>query len=147
MKEMLSLSTERFISVWQFANQHGVKLWECCIKSFVLKQDNLFQIYAKRWNDLSILLKSIDQFRYTKTIHLGTRLRAITTELMWFIPMSLACINLGRILIYRNRSIHTKKKNRGPAWIWSLAEFCLTEILKYEDLIACSTQQQLILSN
>lgn len=114
MKEMLSLSTERFISVWQFANQHGVKLWECCIKSFVLKQDNLFQIYAKRWNDLSILLKSIDQFRYTKTIHLGTRLRAITTELMWFIPMSLACINLGRILIYRNRSIHTKKKKPWP---------------------------------
>ena len=68
---------------------------------------------AGRAAGAAVSVSEFDVLKFSiKTIDLSTRLRGITTEIVGFIPRSLVLrsIVLGRILLYRNWSIHTMKK-------------------------------------
>ena len=81
----------------------------------------------------------IDQFRYIKiqsqTIDLSTRLMAIATEFVRFIPKSLVLksIVVGWILIYRNWSISRDNNDRKSYW-WVKLQRLLSSLEILESL-------------
>jgi len=104
---------------------HTSNIWDIWILYVLTWRDNQILQIWKKVRLFYLLLEErerglIDQFRYIKiqptTMNPSTRLWGITTEFVEFIPQSLMSrsIALGWMLIYRNWSIHWKKRYHRP---------------------------------